>query len=254
MPDLKKYKNDLIKTLNVFSVFVLVSSLNISYALACYEVIKPLPEINVVTDVQEPEYNFSMTTEEMIIDASGSRDQWLIDHGLDPKQVHPHTPLITNGLSHPEFGIDYDSSLFFKRDVNSATLCPFFTNVTVKLSYSQRIIIPTEYPQGSCHYNSKLKHHQKYYLGDKRAVEKFAAKLEKDLPAILKDIETQYSQVQRTQLKTVYNRMEEAYESAANLYYDAMREDARKYRNKNESDESFEKLNKEIEECLNSSQ
>lgn len=213
----------------------------------------PMTAFNIQYKASEIEYDFSKTFMEMIIDASGSRDQWLRDHGINPEDFPDNFDLGMNALSHPKFSISHNSEISNIPLIDQEDyVCPYFKEVNLEITYSNKMVFPKEITSNKCLYEAHLIHQQKFYIGHSVALNKHGKNLKKIIPVITKELQD-IEPVKKTVISSTSTKIKNELDEIIQVLYADMKKEADKYTKRNSSSEEFARMEKRIRECLESS-
>jgi hypothetical protein len=109
----------------------------------------------------------------------------------------------TTGVPYDRYGTSY---------------CPYFKSVRLNMMYRTIISIPKNFGQGGCMFNHILEHEMKHHITNVEVVTETVARLEKDLPIILSEIESSGSYVSRPQTAARFEMMQEGLKEAVQIY------------------------------------
>ena len=250
-----------LKTLTAFSVFVLCfyppnadaidRRKSDEYRISCSRAGVPAPDVSVEFIPVPVSYDFTKTTEEMMIYQSGSREQWIRDVlKIDPETLPPTFPIKTYGMTDADFRMDTKVITTVRTaGRNDRLICGFVAKVDVQIGYSNTIIIPEEYEKDSCDFINLVKYHEKYFIQDMDIGQKFAEMLRNNIRTIIVMAEKSVSYESYKDERKLRANVKQAFDELLNLYYEDMLKQQRDFIRLHNSEQQLKKLTRSIEIC-----
>lgn len=147
--------------------------------------------INIELIIPEPTYDHTKDLKTLTREIGDNhRQAWLKENGLDELWAASEI----NNPAYAATGWQLSPDFFVKAtpvDRFGAWYCPHILEINIPILMSTTINIAKEFPPGTCHYEAIEAHEYKHFLVNKYVVEQAVAKMKRDLPAIIRDMEVQ---------------------------------------------------------------
>lgn len=145
-------------------------------------------DINIELYIPEPDYDNSQPAKALTNPASNA--QWLKKNNLDT--LWSYDQLRTNGRAASGWKLGMDFTVVSQPlDQFGAYYCPYVMQVNIDILMQTSIQIAREIVKGTCKYESVEAHEYKHFLVNKYVIEEAVAQMERDLPAIIRDLEAE---------------------------------------------------------------
>lgn len=251
----------LLKTLTIFSVFVLCfythhtnasnSRKSSENRVTCTRKGVPPPEVSIDFIPVPINYDFSKSTEEMMIYQSGSREQWIRDVlKADPATIPPNLPIKTYGMTDADFRMDTKViTTINTADRYDRIICGYIGKVDVQIGYSNTIIIPEEYEKDGCDFINLVKYHEEYFIRDLDIGKNFAEMLRNNIRTIIVMAEKSVPYESYKDERKVRNNVKKAFDELLNLYFEDMQKQQREFIRAHSSEHQIKKLTRSIDIC-----
>lgn len=177
---------------------------------------KPAPTvINIELELPDPVYDLSRTIKE--INKGQSSDDWLRKNGM--QKIWKSSDMMM--LGYAEGGMAMMTSGKFKAtnyDRYGVYYCPYVTHLDLAMMFRTRIVIPKEFKKGGCRFNAVHAHEYRHYKANRDVAEEFVRRLHKDLPIIIREIETRQPYVEGKDMNQTVEAMKTALRDAIESY------------------------------------
>ncbi len=135
-------------------------------------------------------------------------------------------------------------------DAYGSAYCPYFGPVELNMIYRTIISIPNEFKPGSCEYSHILKHELRHHETNVTVAREVVARLEKDLPTIITEVEKSGSYVTRNQVDPRFKYMQASLEGAAQIYLsESMQKEMNRRNQLIDSPAEYQRTDGEIRKC-----
>jgi len=146
-------------------------------------------KLNLELEVIDPEYDHSKSTQYLVRYKKDMIDEWGGTNKLKLNWIIDD--LGVAGLSVGGMGSRLDTKMTLKEvDPFESAHCTYVDEMTVTAFYRTMVFMPSQYPKDSCEYDVVKEHQLKHHAALKQAVDISVAEMKKELPGILKTLET----------------------------------------------------------------
>lgn len=134
-------------------------------------------------------------------------------------------------------------------DQFGAYYCTFVLHMNIAILFKTEINIAKEYPQGTCQYDAIDGHEYKHYQVNRYVMEQAVEKMRRDLPAIIRDMETQ-GHFPRGEIEERRETMSRALEDMFRIYMkEQLAKKMRELNAKVDTPEEYDRVGKLMEIC-----
>jgi len=197
----------------------LLCLLNVQHASAeesaCQKVKPFVTEINVEILTPPPVYDLTKNIAFLNKDGGKASEEWIKKNGLSG--IWMAKDMQTQGTAAGGWGAFTGYELDAKPlDAYGAYGCIYFKKIEVSMMFRTLIMIPKEYPKGTCAYNLINDHELKHYQVNQATVNEVTDRLKKDIPQIIAQLESVHvgsdkMQARATEMKTAFTEMIDVY-------------------------------------------
>ncbi len=148
---------------------------------------KPAPtKITIDLSLPKPHYDLDLSIRE--INKNHSADDWIARNGM--QKVWKSSEMTTLGYAEGAMGIAMSAHADLKPyDRYGVYYCPYIRDLDLSMIFRTRIVIPNNFKNGGCRFNTVHEHEYRHYMANREVAEKFVKRLYKDLPVIIGEIE-----------------------------------------------------------------
>ena len=136
-------------------------------------------------------------------------------------------------------------------DTYGTAYCPYFGPVELNMIYRTIISIPNDFKPGTCAYNLILQHELRHHETNVAVAREIVARLEKDLPTIITEVENSGSYVTRSQVDPRFKYMQESLEGAAHVYLnDSMQKEMQRRNMLIDTPDEYKRADAAMKKCI----
>lgn len=171
--------------------------------------------INIELELPDPVYDLKRTVKE--INKGHSSDDWLQKNGM--QKIWKSSDMVM--LGYAEGGMAMMTSARFKAtpyDRYGVYYCPYVTHLDLAMMFRTRIVIPKDFKNGGCRFNAVRAHELRHYQANRDVAEEFVRRLHKDLPVIIREIETRQPYVEGKDMHAAVEAMKQGLKDAVESY------------------------------------
>jgi hypothetical protein len=199
--------------------------------------------------VPGPYFDFSQSRKQLNSDRQEAHEEWLKKNGM--QTVWSADRMETLGLASGGWGLVSQFRAVAKPyDTYGTAYCPYFSAIELNMMYRTIISIPKDFKKGGCVFNTIMEHEMRHHETNVAVAREVVARLERDLPTIVAEIETSGSYVSRNQVDARFKFLRDSLEGAVNIYIqENMRTEMRRRNEKIDSPEEYERSSREVDRC-----
>ncbi len=214
---------------------------------ACAQKKPYVSQININLETPEPHYDLTKTLAFLNSDGGKSSKEWLKKNEMEGIWSSKH--MQTAGQAAGGWAAYYSYNLDAEPlDDYWAYGCLYIKELTIDMMFRTIIMIPTEYPKGSCEFNLIQPHEVRHYEVNKQVALKMAARLKKDLPEIIAHLEAQH--VGSDKLKTRAQEVKQGIKEMVDVYFkQVMREEMARMNGLVDTPEEYAQFGKNMRVC-----
>lgn len=193
-------------------------------------------ELNV--EIPDPFYNMEMSGDEINARAQATAEEWLKKNNMSGIWSAKELRALgyASGGTGMTIGAEFKADPY---DVYGAVFCPFFAKLRINFIFRTMIVMPKEFREKPCMLALVRTHELRHYYANKHAVEIYIAKLKKDFPAIVAEVEKE--PVSRDQVKDKFENMKLAIRDIVEVYFaEGMGKEMQKLNGEIDSPEEYE--------------
>lgn len=173
-------------------------------------------KISIDLKLPEPVYDLKRDIAD-INKSDSSFDGWLRKNGM--RKVWRSSSMRT--LGYAEGGAGVVTSMSFQvwpYEGEGVYYCPYIKSVELSMMFRTRIVIPKNFKKGGCRFNTVHEHELRHYQTNRDTAREFVKKLYRDLPVIIKEIETRQPYVSGEKVQQTLDLYKASLKSAIELY------------------------------------
>jgi hypothetical protein len=200
--------------------------------------------------IPEPHFDFSKSRKQMNGDGEKeAHKEWLKKNGM--QTVWSADRMETLGLAAGGWGlISQFRSVAKPYDSYGTAYCPYFRVIELNMIYRTIISIPRNFKKGGCVFNIVMEHEMRHHATNVAVAREVVARLQKDLPTIIAEIETSGSYVPRHQVDSRFRYLQASLEDAIDIYVqESMKAEMRRRNDLIDTPAEYERSSRKIEKC-----
>lgn len=196
-----------------------------------------------------PYFDFSQSRKQLNSDRKEAHEEWLKKNGM--QTVWSADRMETMGLASGGWGLVSQYRAVAKPyDSYGTAYCPYFSVIELNMMYRTIISIPKDFKKGGCVFNIIMEHEMRHHETNMAVAREVVARLEKDLPTIIAEIETSGSYVPRNRVDARFQFLQDSLEGAIDIYLqENMKAEMRRRNEKIDSPEEYERSSREVDRC-----
>jgi hypothetical protein len=241
--------------IKVITVLLIVagSSSDPAYAQGKYRACAGAKNFRTVLKVDlaipDPHFDFSQTRRQLNNGREKMHEEWLKKNGM--QTVWSADKMETVGQAAGGWGfISQFRSVAKPYDMYGMSYCPYFSAIELNMIYRTIISIPKNFKKGSCAFNIIMEHEMRHHATNVAVAQEVVARLKKDLPTIIEEIETSGSYVSRNLVNARFQYLQASLEDAINVYVQqSMTAEMRRRNNLIDSPEEYERSSRAMDGC-----
>ena len=173
----------------------------------------------IIIDLQTPDpvYNLTLSYEELNSGKNPILEKWVRDNKMEQVWQAKQMDLLgrAEGASASMTEVRALAAPF---DKYGTSWCPYIQSVRVNVIYRTIISIPNTFKQGGCMFNHILEHEQRHHITNATVAHEIVARLEKDLPLIILEIENSMSYAAKSQVDARFTLLQHSLSDAVQSY------------------------------------
>lgn len=204
-------------------------------------------DILIEMETPDPHYDFSRDLAYLNNDGGKSAEEWLKKNNMQGVWSSKH--MQTAGLASGGWGVYYEYTIDPEPlDQYWAYACLYVKELKIRMMFRTIIMIPKEYPKGSCAFNLIHTHELKHFNVNKMVAQKTAERLRQDMPQILADLEKEH--VGSDNIHPHSDRMKESIRGIVDVYFQqVMGEEMEKLNHFVDTPEEYGSFGVEMRKC-----
>lgn len=173
----------------LFLAFALMGAAPVAAQDSMCEKIKLRPSVvNINLEAPDPHYDLDKSLAYLNSDGGKSAEEWLNKNKMQNVWSSKH--MVTKGRAAGGWAAYYNYKMGAEAlDSYWAYGCLFIEEINIEMMFRTIIMIPVEYPQGSCEFNFINEHELKHFDANKYVALKTTERLRQDMPEIIRVLE-----------------------------------------------------------------
>ena len=216
---------------------------------ACAKEKKFQTPIKIDLAIPDPHFDLSKSRKELNEGQEASHQAWLKQNQMET--VWKASRMETLGQAAGGWGMITEiRATGVPYDRYGTSYCPYFQSVQLNMMYRTIISIPKNFKQGGCTFNHILEHEMRHHATNVAIVNQTVARLKKDLPVIIAEIESSGSYVSKLQAPARFQMMQNGLKEAVEIYMShSMRNEMAKQNALIDTPEEYARGSVVIKEC-----
>ncbi len=235
----------------VMALFIWLLPLSGAYAQAtpsaCAQKKPYASKITINMETPDPYYDLTKNLAFLNNDGGRSHEEWLKKNKMEGVWSSKH--MQTAGRASGGWAAYYSYSLDAEPlDDYWAYGCLYVKELTIDMMFRTLILIPSEYPKGSCEFNLIHPHEMRHYEVNKQVALKMTERLRKDMPQIITMLEAEH--VGSDKLKARAEEVKQGIKEMVDVYFkQVMSEEMERLNNLVDTPEEYAGFGKNMRKC-----
>ncbi|MDB5490915.1 MAG: hypothetical protein JWO78_764 [Micavibrio sp.] len=184
----------------------------------CKDFKKVPTQYNIALDMPAPVFHFEKSVKQL---TSTNKAKMASDWATTPERKAWVEGSYLQGLASGRQAYQGQSLLSGISYSGYGDYCPFFKAINIAITYKTDIFIANDYKQDSCEFENIVEHEFRHHRTNQRIVQKYIARLKKDLPPMTDQMEAM-GYVHYTKIDRRFEMMRLGMDDAIQIYNDEM--------------------------------